>query len=161
MLAQRPQAVSETYAAFYDRLSATRFRPGLAARFTARVRWSSLDQQLVEGADPSGSPQLAARATVLTCAREREKLAAAIDRVVDAAHGPQRRWWAVSRRPPVRANAAELRALAQLLRSSRPLYARGVAVVNQLLTDGCGPLYTARAEGLAWALYEAHGALLG
>ncbi len=161
MLAQRPQAVSETYAAFYDRLSATRLRPGLAARFTARVRWSSLDQQLVAGADPSGSPQLAARATVLTSAFERERLAEAIDRVVDAAHGPQRRWWAVSGRRPVCANAEELRALAQLLRSSRPLYARGVAIVNQLITDGCGPLYTAGAEGLAWALYEALGALLG
>jgi hypothetical protein len=161
MLAQRPQAVLESYAAFYDRLTASRLGPDLAARLVARVRWSSLDRQLVAGADPTGSPQLAARAAALASPRERMKLADGLERVVDAAHGPQRRWWAVSRHAPVRANAAQLRALAYLLRSSRPLYARGTAIVNQLLTDGCGPLYTASPEGLAWALYEALESMLG
>jgi len=160
MLAQRPRAI-ENYSVHYDRLSTSRLGPDLRARLVARVRWSSLDRQLVEGANPIDSPLLAARAARLAAPGERLKLAEAIERIVDAAHGPQRRWWALTRHAPVRANAVELRALAHLLRSRRPLYARGIAIVNQLLTDGCGPLYTGSEARLAWALYEALEAMVG
>ncbi len=39
-------------------------------------------------------------------------------------------------------NEPALRELAALLRGSTPVYARGVAMLHALLTDGTGPVYT-------------------
>ncbi len=135
--------------------------PGRLARLTARVRAHSLDRELIAGADPAGSPQLAARAAQLTSARTRAQIAAGLERLVEVAQGPQRRWSAVSPHGPALANAATLRELAALLREDAPLYARGVAILDRLLSDGSGPAYRGSLEQLAGALGEARAAVDG
>jgi hypothetical protein len=52
--------------------------------------------------------------------------------------------------------------LAELLRGPVPLYARGIAMIVRLLTDGTGPLYaSADASALARELRQAHAAING
>ncbi len=70
------------------------------------------------------------------------RVAAGLERLLGLAdHPPARRWYVRPAEPAVRANSAELSELAALLRGSRPLYARGVAMLSELLTDGTGPAY--------------------
>ena len=58
------------------------------------------------------------------------------------------------------ANASELHALAARLRGSGPLYARGIAMLSRLLTEGAGPAYSdRRGELLAQRLHDARVAL--
>lgn len=162
MLQQSPTiANDEDHTVAYDRLTTRALQPSRAARLIARLRHASLDRELIAGADPASSPQLAARAARLALTRERTHLAEGVERLLSATQGPQRRWWAVSRREPLLANAAELSHLAALLRSSTPLYARGVAIVHQLLTDGTGPAYFGNAELLDRRLREARTAMCG
>jgi hypothetical protein len=60
----------------------------------------------------------------------------------------------------VAANADELAALAALLRAEVPVYARGLAMLRNLLTDGAGPAYTdPLGPAFGCALEEAHAAL--
>jgi hypothetical protein len=151
----------ESHMVVSDGLRTSTLHPSRAARVIARLRHASLDRELAAGADPASSPQLAARAARLAMTRERTHLAEGVERLLSATQGPQRRWWAVAEREPVVANAAELSDLAALLRSSTPLYARGVAIVNQLLTDGTGPAYVGNAERLERRLHDARAAMCG
>ncbi len=144
----------------YDRASARLLRPGVLARVGARVRPGALDRALIAGADPGATGMLAARATVLTSRRARSQLAEGLARALLAAHGPQRRWSALSRSSPALANATEIRALAELLRSDRPLYARGLAILSELLSDGCGAFYRGEPGELARMLGDARGFML-
>lgn len=141
--------------------SSSTLDPSRATRLIARIRHRSLDRELIAGAEPASSPQLAARAARLASRRERTLLAEGVERLLAASSGPQRRWWAVSRREPLLANAAELSALAGLLRSSTPLYVRGIAIVDRLLTDGTGPAYFGSAESLNRELSAARAAMGG
>jgi hypothetical protein len=162
MLSQKIGTVDgESFSVGYECLVVRSLHPGPLARLTARVRWQSLDRALVAGADPSGSPQLAARTAQLTSPRTRLLVAEGLERLLRAAQGPQRRWWAVSRRDPLLANASTLHELAGMLVSGTPLYARGLAMLNQLLTDGNGPVYHGTAESLARRLDQARVALEG
>ncbi len=112
-------------------------------RLLARVRGASLDRQLAGGARPEANPLLAARSMVLTSAGYRRALATSLRRILAGA-------------------AEELAGLAECLTARRPVPARGVALVSQLLTDGGGPLYRAggredlgaRLERAAQALSE-------
>jgi hypothetical protein len=133
--------------------------PAALSRLLARSLARRLDGALIAGADPAGSALLAARAALLTTARTRGSLAASLHGLVRAAQGPQRRWWALGSRDAVLANASELDALAMLLASDTPLYARGLALLNQLLTDGTGPAYRGDATALSRALSDARAAL--
>jgi hypothetical protein len=133
--------------------------PSASARLLARVFSHRADRALIDGADPSASPVLAARAARLGAARTRSELARALEALVRAAQGPQRRWWALSSPTSVLANSSELHALASLLDSGAPVYARGVAAVNQLLSDGTGPAYQGDATRLARAVGDARSAL--
>ncbi len=135
--------------------------PSRATRVVARLRQRSLDHELIAGADPASSPRLAARAARLASTRERTLLAEGLERLLTASRGPQRRWSAVSRREPLLAIAAELSELAGLLRSSTPLYVRGMAIVHRLLTDGTGPAYLGSAVSLNRELRAARAAMGG
>jgi len=146
-------------AAAYEHLAAGTLRPTRTNRLLARLRPRSLDRRLIAGDDPASSPQLAARAARLASPRERTGLAEGLERLLAATRGPRRRWWAVSARDPLLANAAELRELAALLRSPTPLYAPGIAIVHELITDGSGPVYTGTAELLGRRLDEARAAM--
>jgi hypothetical protein len=64
------------------------------------------------------------------------------------------------RRDLIAGSAPGLTGLANCLTASRPVPARGVALVSQLLTDGCGPLYRAAArEDLGGLIDQASEAL--
>lgn len=122
-------------------------RPSRGARLAARVRAGTLDRKLIEGADPATSPQLAARAGQLTAPAMRAEIAAALQRLVASAEGGATRLQAPTARHAIKANGTELTALAELLRSGRPLYARGLAMLHELVVDGTGPAYGLSGAG--------------
>jgi hypothetical protein len=162
MLSQKVVAVDgESFSTAYEHRVVRSLGPSPLARVTARMRAQSLDRALIAGGDPSGSPQLAARAAQLTSPHTRAAIAGGLERLVRAAQGPQRRWWAVSRRGPLLANASRMHELASLLVSDVPLYARGIAMLNQLLTNGTEAAYHGTDAHLARRLDEARMALEG
>jgi hypothetical protein len=127
----------------------------------ARLRGGALERALLAGADPSASPALAARASLLISRRSRDEIARALDGLVRRAQGPQRRWWDLSQREAILENSSELHALAMTLTSDRVVYAAGVAHLRQLVTDGTGPAYRGSPGALAWALRDAGRLLQG
>lgn len=154
-------AAGESFSSLYDRVLDRALAPSLRARFAARARSGSLDRALIAGADPADAPQLAARAAMLTSRLSRTSIAEGLERLLAAAQGPasQRRMRPL--RAPVLASAGELRELAALLRGSSPLYARGIALLGQLLSDGTGPAYFGEGDVLARRLQEAREAMRG
>jgi len=102
-----------------------------------------LDAALARGVDPWRSPALAYRSARLTSERGRQRLAAALNRVVDAATQPARGWSTAV--PPCREEVVAAGALLvqarDLLRSDTPVYSQGAARLENLLRDGGGPLY--------------------
>lgn len=137
-------------------------RPTRRHRIAARLRAGSFDRALIAGADIGRSPQLQLRAARLTSRASRLALAGGLEGLLDSdARAPRR----TRVRPPhesLRSAAPTLRDLAALLRAPGPLYARGLAMLNELLVDGSGPLY-ARDGGTALdrALREVRIALGG
>jgi hypothetical protein len=146
-------------------------------RLLARVLAASLDRQLADGVRPERSAVLAARAMALTSAGYRRALAASLRRMLAASVAPGSRPLSLSparsagagihpyvplRRDRIAGAAEELAGLAECLTARRPVPARGVALVSQLLADGGGPLYRAasgddlgaRLERAAQALSE-------
>jgi type II secretory pathway component PulF len=104
---------------------------------------------------------LAARACALTETRNRQALADELE-LTRSAHLRRSAWRLAPTRASVEANAAALSELVALLRSGVPLYARGLAMLAELLTDGTGPLYARGGESaLAIALTDARAALTG
>ncbi len=97
----------------------------------------------------------------LTSRRTRAQIAEGLERSLRDAQGPQRRFSAVSPHSPVLAGAQEVRDLAELLRGSEVLYVPGIALLNELLTDGGGPVYRGQPQALLRRLGEARAALLG
>jgi len=155
----RPFAAELAPATREGRLRGLEQRP--AARLAARLRGGSLDRALAAGADPRGSRALAARAQLLTAPARRIRVAEALEHLLLVAQGPQRRWWALSRHNSVLANSSALHELASLLRSGHPVYARGVAELNELLSDGTSPLYSDERDELALRLGRARAAIEG
>jgi hypothetical protein len=123
---------------------------------------ASLDRMLAAGADPHADPKLERRARKLTSRRFRAGLAAGIRNVVDAAEEPPR--WS-SQVPLARGEITRERhlllELASDLRGGDDLSPRGIALVEQLLTDGASPIYRGNAlEGtLRGAIVHARAAL--
>ncbi|HXD64856.1 MAG TPA: hypothetical protein VNV17_09575 [Solirubrobacteraceae bacterium] len=137
------------------------FEPTLVTRLRARLRRLELDQALAEGADPSSSPLLAARAAQLVAPGARHRLATALERFVLTADAPPTRARVLPRRAAMDANRFRVLELAATLRAGGLLYARGIAILELVLIDGTGPAYTdARGEGLARQL-ELAGSRLG
>lgn len=136
--------------------------PGWATRNLARLRRSALDRALAQGADPSSCEQIAARAAQLAGAPTRTRLAAALERLALIADGPPSRVRVSPSRTAVQANREQLLELAAVLRRDDPLYARGIATLAVLVTDGTGPIYTdRRGEALARQLDLARAGLIG
>jgi hypothetical protein len=144
-------------------------------RLLARVLAVRLDGQLASGDRPEANALLAARAMFLTSAPYRRALARSLRRMLAASVVPPARPRPMAAaksaeaafRPPVplrrdrlARSATELAGLANCLTAPRPVPARGVALVSQLLTDGCGPLYRAGArEDLGGLIDQASEAL--
>jgi hypothetical protein len=124
-------------------------RPSPALRARVRVKRGSLDAQLAEGADPLRDAALALRARQLVSRHTREQFATGLEGLVSRAERPPLpRAVAV---PLPRRQILEARTglldLASCLRAERPLYARGMALLSWLLTNGSGPVYRAGADG--------------
>jgi hypothetical protein len=115
----------------------------LLIRVRARLRRSSLDAALARGADPCESPALARRAARLTSERSREKMAAWVAGILATASRPPRPLSAAVEpdRDEVAAAGPLLIRVRELLRSTAPVYARGVAMLEDLLSDGGSALY--------------------
>ena len=138
-------------------------RPALALRIRVAVRRRALDKDLARGDSPLRSDVYALRARQLVERRSRERLAEALERLVERAErtpSPGAIVW-LPKREIIDART-ELLSLARRLRDARPVYACGVAMVSQLVCDGTGPAFTPRAGlSLRRAIAEATVALEG
>jgi hypothetical protein len=144
------------------RLSTGLLAPGRATRLLARLRQTELDRALAAGADPDSSPQIAARAAQLTSPGARARIADGLERLAGAADAPAGRVRVLPSRVAVRANRAALLELADVLRGGAPLYARGLATLASVITDGTGAAYTdPRGEALTRQLELARARLGG
>jgi len=114
---------------------------GRLTRLLARVRGHALDRALSNGADPVASPQLAARAARLAARPSRDELANSIERLVELACEPPCRRRVELNQAAIRGNADAMREIAAHLHGPAPVYARGVATLQQLVTDGTGPVF--------------------
>jgi hypothetical protein len=117
-------------------------------RLHATVRSTSLDARLASGSRPESRWLLAVRAAQLVEPRHRALLADAWDRVLLQARGAGRRAPAAVpvQRGRVLAAAEQIADLVAALRRPGPMPARGVALADVLLTDGAGPVYSARSN---------------
>ena len=138
------------------------------AKLTQAVRaWllrRELDRRIAQGADPGSSPELSRRARQLIAPGFRARMAAGLRRTISAAEHPWPR--GLTAQIPVQRGAileerAELLRLARLLTEEQTVSARGMARVEQLLTDGRSPLYCPAPRGaLSAALRHARITLL-
>jgi hypothetical protein len=153
--------IPRSFAGSFDRVAERTIEPNPLARLTARLRARRLDKQLIAGADPARSRQLAARACRLTSSAHRRALAFAIERLLRSAREPANFWGVAPQRKAVTDHAGELSSLASLLRSHSPLYASGIAMVDRLVFDGTGPAYVGEPAVLGERLSQARHALTG
>jgi hypothetical protein len=136
-------------------------RVRLRDRVQARLRANRLDRALAEGVPPERSVALALRARRLVDPALASTLARAIQRVLRDAWEPD----AMPARMPTRSDAvrnagAELDELARRLVAPHPPAVRGIALVNLLVTDGTGPLYSGDGSAsLVSAVRRARAAL--
>jgi hypothetical protein len=145
-----------------DRSASSVFDPSWVVRLTARMRSRALDRALIAGADPAVSPQLAAHASRLTRRSMRAGIAVGLERLARTVGEKPAAGRVLPFRGAVRANTSELYGLAALLRGPAPVYARGVAMLRMVLTDGTGPAYTDRTgDALARDLRNARVAIGG
>jgi hypothetical protein len=106
-----------------------------------RLRRNAIDKELAAGAEPDSTPCRQLRASELTARRNRQTLAAAIERHIAAATSiPPLDVLPVNWRS-VRAATPRLDRLAQRLREDARVKPQGVARVQLLLTDGDSALY--------------------
>jgi hypothetical protein len=139
-----------------------RARPSVRARLIARLKAHSFDRMLAVGAPARAGSALAAHATRLTSTAEREAIARTLRRAVSDAHGTSA--FVMSSRIPLHVpnilDAEEtIDALTLRLHSPRPVNARGMARLRQVLSDGSGPLYRFGRGDLAGRLGAALAAL--
>ena len=113
----------------------------LRERLSMRLQARQLDRALAAGASAADSPQLARRAAALVRADTRTELAASLRRL---ARGDGRTRFG-NRVGALPAQADEVRQdlerLAARLLEPGPVATRGVALTQELLTDGAGPLF--------------------
>ena len=126
------------------------------------LRRGTLDRNLALGADPSTTPELSRRARQLTSRRRRNSLARGIRNLIEAAEEPRHPYTAAAplQRREILSERGSLLELADDLASEDELGARGMALVERLLTDGTSPVYAPSPDGtLHNALVHAHATL--
>jgi hypothetical protein len=112
-----------------------------------RLRATRLDADLAAGIAPETSRLHATRARRLVSPQRRHALASDWEHLLFVSHRATR---GLSGRVPIRRERLhraepEIRDLIEALRASGPVPARGVAIATNLLTDGRGPIYNAKA----------------
>ncbi len=124
-------------------------QPSWLIAMRAGVRRSSLDAALAAGADPCASRPLAHRAARLTSERVRYKLANWVAEILATPTRPPRGFCVAVE--PDRGEVATAEPLLlrvwELLRSGAPVYARGMAMLEDLLGHGGSPLYLPAMRG--------------
>jgi hypothetical protein len=118
-------------------------RPSLTSRLTARLRAGRLDRLIAVGVPAAAGSALAVHEARLTSMAERETIARSLRQCVADANG---RGVLLSSRIPLHTpniKGAEdlIDAITLRLHSPRPVSARGMARLRQILADGAGPLY--------------------
>ena len=114
------------------------------------IQREELTRALADGAAPSESEELALRAARLISRRNRKSFGRALRRTIDEAHRPpmSRSSAVIIRRGAVIDAEPEIRKLIDRLNGSQPVCARGVAIVERILTDGDrSPLYVSGERG--------------
>ena len=122
----------------------TRSGRSLALRAKVALRRHALLSDLAAGAPAGLSPELALRASKLVNDRHRHQLANTLRRTIRDAHQPTmaRANIAIIDRRAVIDAEAEIEALIERLESHRPVAARGMAIVELMITDAVeSPLY--------------------
>lgn len=136
-------------------------RPSVTARMTARLRAGRFDRQLAVGVPAPAGSALAVHVARLTSQAEREAVARSLRQAVrDARAGGT----LMSSRIPLNLSnivAAEelIDAVTLRLHTPRPVNARGMARLRQLLADGTGPMYRFGQGDLSGRLGAALAAL--
>jgi hypothetical protein len=135
--------------------------PTLALRAKAWLRRRRLDDRLAHGADPLSDGELELRAHRICSEAGRKRLAHALERVERAARQsvPLTRRPVPLRRAAIRDCADDLEALIRRLRDGELVDPRGMALTDQLLTDGASPLYHDAGLPLSYAVRSARLAL--
>lgn len=129
-------------------------------KLTVLLRCRSLDRRIAAGSPTDLSPAVALRAQQLRSSEERCAVAACLELALDLAEDRVAHGHASDHQLEVVGARTELRALADRLRDSREVAARGVALTQLLVSDASGPLFRADASRpLAEALREAADAL--
>ena len=144
-------AIADPYASQYGAASKSHDRARwLRAHIHATLRRSELTRALAEGADPTGSADLALRARQLTSARSRRTLARAMRRTIDEAHRPPlaRSPAVIIRRGAVLEAEDAIRTMIARLTSGQPVRAQGMAMAERILTNAdASPLYNPAEPG--------------
>lgn len=140
-------------------------RPGRGRLSASLLAWfdaCALDRRLADGASPDQSAVLAARARRVTSRRNRKRLAAGLDRVLNSARGARPGFTAAIAPNGREAEAARtvLIALQRRLREAAPVAPQGAAMLMVLLTDGSSPLYRPAAPGTLGSSLRAAAAAL-
>ncbi len=141
-------------------------RPRLALRLRTAARRTKLTQALAAGAQPDSSPELALRATQLTSRRHRNVLARTVGRVIEDAHRAPltRGHMVIIRRHAALEAESQLLQVRERLSGSEPVDVRGMAMLEQIITNGeRSPLYNNSERGalqraLSFALAAMDGA---
>lgn len=115
-------------------------------RLVARLAARRLDRELAEGASPTGSAQLSNRASTLTSHGKRLELAASLRRIArDEVEPTALGLRLAATRAQASAARPALERLARRLADSAPVDPQGVALTQELLCDGAGPLFWDRS----------------
>ena len=114
----------------------------LGERLGARIRARKLDRALARGEAPNGNAAMARRAHALVRADTRVALAASLRRIASGGGTPRTLGTRVAAAgASERAARSELDRLAERLLEPGPVDPRGVALTQELLSDGAGPLF--------------------
>jgi hypothetical protein len=125
-------------------------QPHVLHRLATRLRSDHLTRRLAGGASPESSMLLALLAQRLVSASHRTALAdelGALVTVSSQASASGRPGWPPVSWAAVAEAASDLLAVVERLRRPGPVGVRGVAIVEQLLRDGAGPMYYATDPG--------------
>lgn len=135
-------------------------RPPLIARLVARMRAGQYDRQLSVGVPAKPGTALAAHEARLTSVAEREAVARVLRHALtDASDTCMFSSRLPLNSPNIAAAEALIEAVTLRLHSPRPVSARGMARLRQVLSDGSGPFYKFGRGDLSGRLGAALAAL--
>jgi hypothetical protein len=123
---------------------------GIPLRIKVAARRAALTRQLAEGADAASTAELALRAAQLTSDRQRRQLARSLRRTITDARQPAmtRALVSIVNRSAVLEADDALQATIARLADPEPVAAKGMAMLERLVTDGVwSPVFNAAEPG--------------